>query len=591
MQTKDLALDPTTKKNIDQWLNGEYDEETKKAIREMLAERPSEAIDAFYTQLSFGTGGLRGIMGVGTNRMNPYTVRAATQGLANYLATQPPIQDRHAVFIGYDSRNNSKLFAEESAKVLAGNGMKVYLCKDLRPTPLVSFGCRIKKCSAAIMITASHNPPAYNGYKVYWNDGAQVLPPHDQGIIKEVERITDPGMVKKVNSVNDPLIEMVDDKLDDEYLKAIFPLQNYPKQNQEYGKQLKVVYTSLHGAGITLVPKALANWGFANLFFVENQIVPDGNFPTVKSPNPEERSALSLGIERLKETNGDILIATDPDTDRVGIAVQHQGEIHLLNGNQVASICLEHICEALTSQNLMPSKAVFVKTIGTTELFQKICDRYKKPCVNVLTGFKYIAEKIREWEQDPSQGWRYIFGGEESYGYLLGTVVRDKDAVSTSALICEVALAAKRKGKTIVDLLQDLYHKYGVFVEKLLSVNFEETKAGKEQMAKGMALLDQSPPTSIDGTPVLVIEDYKRSIKRNLQTNEKTPITLPVSDVLLFWLEDGTKLMIRPSGTEPKIKIYCGVQEKKFSSLPSAIMDANEKADRLMKALKNLLQG
>lgn len=583
-----VILDPTTQKNINLWLEGQYDEETKAQIRHLLNEDPKQVIDAFFTNLNFGTGGLRGIMGVGTNRMNIYTVRAATQGLANYIRKAAKDIQTPAVFIGYDSRHHSRQFAEESAKVLAGNGIRAYLCKDIRPTPFVSFGCRYKHCTAAIMVTASHNPAEYNGYKVYWSDGAQVVPPHDKGIIAEVLQITDPSMVKIVPSLSNPLIEEVGSEIDEAYIQALIPLQNYPDINRKEGHRLKIVYTSLHGTGITLVPQALKAWGFTNVLFVESQIIPDGSFPTVKSPNPEEHAALKLGIDLMLQTHSDLLVATDPDTDRVGVAINHNGQSVLLNGNQLAAICLEHVCEALTKQNRMPKRAAFIKTIGTTELFQAICDHYHVPCFNVLTGFKYIAEKIRNWEQQPD-GYQFVFGGEESYGYLLGTHSRDKDAIVSSDLICEAALQAKLRGQTLVDNLYDLYRKYGIYQENLLSINFDETKEGKEQMALGMRRLREFGLHEINGIPVLAIEDYIKSTRLDLKTGVTTQLTLPVSDVLLYWLADGSKVMVRPSGTEPKVKVYCGVVEKEFSSIEEGIKKALKRSDELLLAIKNIL--
>lgn len=590
MNVKDpVSFDLVTQKNVDLWLDGQYDEETKSRIRRLLLEDPKQVLDAFYTNLTFGTGGLRGIMGVGTNRMNFYTVRAATQGLANYILKQPKETDKeHAVFIGYDSRHQSRQFAEETAKVLAGNGIRAYLFKDIRPTPLVSFGCRYKKCLAAIMVTASHNPPEYNGYKVYWSDGAQLVPPHDIGVINEVVKITDPTLVKSVNSLSHPLIELIDTEVDDAYIQAIATLQTNSATNQREGNTLKIVYTSLHGTGITIVPRALKAWGFSTVAYVEPQIIPDGSFPTVKSPNPEEKAALELGIDVVLKTQSDLLVATDPDADRMGVVVNHHGEAVILNGNQICALLLEHVCEALSKQKSLSEKAAFIKTIGTTELIQAICDAYHRPCFNVLTGFKYIAEKIREWETMPD-GYQFIFGGEESYGYLLGTYSRDKDAVVCSALICELALQAKLQGKTLLDKLYDLYHKYGIYQEKLLSINFGETKEGKEQMTLGMQKLRSSHLKFLLDVPVLAIEDYEASTKFYLESGKTEAITLPVSDVLLYWLADGTKVMVRPSGTEPKVKIYCGIVEKQFSSIPEGIQAGLKRCEAFLLFMKNHL--
>lgn len=573
------------KSRIDSWLNGDYDEDTKLKIRQLIKENPQELIDAFYTNLSFGTGGLRALMGVGTNRLNNYTIAAATQGLSNYLKKTENFS-LLSVFIGYDSRHHSKEFAEEAAKVLAANKIHVYLCKDIRPTPFVSFGCRFKKCSAAIMITASHNPKEYNGYKVYWSDGAQVLPPHDIGIIHEVNQITNLQSVHKVPTLNNSHIEYVGSDVDDAYLKAIQKLLIYPEQDKSKGHNIHAIYTSLHGTGITLIPEAFKNAGFSTISYVEKQCIPDGDFPTLKSPNPEEKAALQLGIDLMNSKNGDLLIANDPDADRVGIALKHEGETILLNGNQIACILLSYICEALIATQKMPSKAAFVKTIVTTELFKAIAEGYGKQCYEVLTGFKYIAEKIREWEEQ-TNGPEYVFGAEESYGYLFGTVVRDKDAISTSMLLMEAALQAKLQGKTLIDKLHEIYKKHGCFVEKVISVKFEETKAGKEQMQKGMENLEKQPPKEILNTKVEAIENYAKSIRIN-SDGKREILNLPKSDVLIFWLEDGSKLIIRPSGTEPKIKIYGGVVITDFENVDEALKKGEEKVTALCNALQAL---
>ncbi|MBS4169022.1 phospho-sugar mutase [Parachlamydia sp. AcF125] len=583
-----IALDPIAQTNVNRWLEEAYDEETKQAIRHLLEENPEEIVDAFYTTLSFGTGGLRGIMGIGTNRMNPYTVRAASQGVANYLLQQKDGQEK-TVFVGYDSRHSSQLFAEETAKVFAGNGIKAYLCKHLRPTPYVSFGCRYKKCQAAVMVTASHNPPEYNGYKVYWSDGGQVLPPHDKAIMAEVNKIVDLSMIRQVKSLEHPLIERVEEEIDQAYLKAIESLQMYSEENKVHGKELRIVYTSLHGTGISLMPQAFKQWGFETIHYVKDQILADGNFPTVHYPNPEEPEALSMGIDLLKQQNADLLIATDPDADRVGVAVKHGGTIHILTGNQVACICLAHICEALTQKKQMPERAAFIKTIVTTELFKSIVEAYHKTCFNVLPGFKYIAQHIHEWEQEKN-GYQYVFGGEESCGYLFGTQARDKDALLSSLLVCEAALHAKKNNQTLVDLLNSLYQKHGFYLEKLLSLQFEETKLDKERMAKGMQKLRASPPTSIGGVEVIRIEDFQTSIKTELKTGKQEFIGLPKSNVLLFWLEDGSKIIARPSGTEPKIKLYCGVKRKGFHSIEEVAQAASQYADQLLSEIQNILK-
>lgn len=587
------SLDEKTKKNVLLWLEGNYDEETKTTIRSLLKTDLQKIIDSFYTNLSFGTGGLRGIMGVGTNRMNQYTIAAATQGLANYLKKSVPPGERPSVVIGFDSRKNSSLFAEHAAQVLAANEIVVFLYQEIRPVPLVSFGCRYKKCSAGIMITASHNPPMYNGYKVYWNDGAQVLPPHDQGIIEEVNKIMDNPEIK-VADPSSSLIHRIDGEVDKAYIKAASSLQHYPEENQRSGRTLSVVYSNLHGTGITLVPRILASWGFTNLSLVEEQNEPDGAFPTVTSPNPEEHQAMALGVKKLIQSGADIFLATDPDGDRIGVAVNHRGSAVLLNGNEVAAICVAHICKALTLQDRLPKKGAFIKTIVTTELFKTIAESYNTFCFDVLTGFKYIAQLIDQWEKDPNNGYQHLFSGEESYGYLLGTLTRDKDAIISCALLCEIALHAKLQNKDLVDILHDIYRTHGIYRESLLSVNFEEGKTGKKQMSKGMEQLRKHPPKTLGNLTVRVIEDYDTSLRLELDSGKISTLTLPRSNVLLFWLSNGTKLVVRPSGTEPKIKLYAGVVDKEWQensmNLQNAIAHSDQQAHQLLQELKKLLQ-
>ncbi|MEM1283525.1 MAG: phospho-sugar mutase [Chlamydiota bacterium] len=556
------SFDEETNKNVQEWLDGDYDRETKKTIKKLLIENPQEIIDAFYTNLSFGTGGLRGIMGVGTNRMNQYTVRAATQGFANYLNKQQSEVKKHRIIISYDTRHNSLYFAQEAAKVLAANEIEVLIFEEFRPTPLVSFGCRMKDCSGAIMITASHNPPEYNGYKLYWNDGGQILPPHDIGIIDEVNAIHDLSMVKVAEGMDHRNIEVIGDEIEDAYYHFIHKLQNYPESNRKNGGQIKVVYSNIHGTGITMVPEALRCWGFTNLSLVEAQKDPDGEFPTVVYPNPEEPEALQLGVEQLLKFDSDIFLATDPDTDRVGVVVNHYGEAHALTGNQIACLCLEHICTALNSQGRLPERAAFIKTLVTSELFRTIAHSYGKPCFDVLTGFKYIAQLIKKWEEDNSP-YQFIFGGEESYGYLIGTELRDKDAVSSCALIVEAALYAKLNDKTLIDMLHDIYQKYGVYEEKLQSLRFPETREGHQQMDRGMQKLFHSPPKDICGLDVVSISDYLKSEIKDVVSGTLIPIALPKTKLISFTLSDESVIHVRPSGTEPKIKIYCGVKKSK----------------------------
>lgn len=588
-----LEMDRETQKNIDSWLEGSYDEATKNEIRRLQRENPQELIDAFYQRLDFGTGGLRGIMGVGTNRMNAYTVRAATQGLANYINLQPKTKERYAVLVGFDTRNHSKEFAEEVAKVLGANNIEVYLYNEMRPVALISFGVLHKKCIAGVMITASHNPKEYNGYKVWWQDGVQVLPPHDQGIIQEVNKITDPSQVKS-GPLASSIIHPIREEIDEAYVTTVRNLQLHPGDNRSKGKQLKIVYTSIHGGGITMVPRVLSDWGFKNVTLVERQCRADGNFPTVKHPNPEEPEALTLGIDKLEESKGDLLIATDPDCDRLAAVISHQGNHVILNGNETACIALEYICQSLEEARGMPPKAMFIKTIVTTELFKAIAEHHRGICLDVLTGFKYIGEKIAQWEED-KQGnvtpHHYIFGGEESYGALYGTHARDKDAVVYAAILCEAALHLKSQGKTLVDELHRIYHKYGVFREKLLSLEFEG-KEGIAKIASMMENLRKNPPAQIANKAVTILEDYRNHTLLHVATGKKEVLVLPKSNVLRFWLEDQTKIVVRPSGTEPKLKIYVATYNKHFltdeKSLEKAIHSCDRHAEEVLNHMKQL---
>lgn len=595
MGNTEIQIDSTTQKNIDTWLKGDYDEGSKNEIRRLQKEDPKELLDAFYQHLSFGTGGLRGIMGVGTNRMNTYTVKTATQGLANYILKHPPpsSSDRHRVLIGYDCRRHSREFAEEAAKVLMANEIEVFLYKELRPVALVSYGILYHQCTAGIMITASHNPPKYNGYKVYWSYGGQVLPPHDQGIIEEVNKITSNSMVKSTD-LTSKLMHLVDGEIDQSYLRAIRDWQFHPGENHSHGQELKIVYTSLHGAGITMIPQTLSDWGFTNLKIVKEQEQPDGDFPTLKNPNPEEHAAMALGIDLLKKCDGDILLGTDPDTDRLGVVVMHAGAPFFFSGNQIACLLLEHICHSLKQTLRMPAKPMFIKTIVTTELFRKIVERYQGTCLDVLTGFKYIGQKIHQWEEDKKAyvtGHHFIFGAEESFGYLIGTHVRDKDAIISSASICEAALHLKKEGKTLVDLLYRIYETYGVYREKLISLSFEG-KEGANQMTQMMKHLRENPPKKIGELDVSVMEDYLTHTLLHIDSGHKETLVLPKSNVLRFWLSDQTKIVIRPSGTEPKIKLYGAVTEKHHHidqhSMEKAIASCDRKLDEILSCTKKL---
>jgi len=550
---------------VQKWLSGPYDEKTKTEIHRLLKEDPKTLSDAFFKDLSFGTGGMRGVMGVGTNRINIYTIRKTTQGLCNYLKKQP--FPTLSAFIGYDVRHHSKEFAEETARVFAGNGITVYLSLDICPTPLVSFGCRHFGCQAAVMITASHNPKQYNGYKVYWTDGAQVVAPHDTGIMNEVSQVDEHIQLAPLNS---PLIHLVGEDIDQDYLQTIKEQQLYPQLNKD---SLKILYSPLHGTGIRLVPKALKSLGYSHFSLIEQQSTPDGDFSFAPSPNPEEKESLALGKNQLLKEHADLFIATDPDADRIGV-VSAGGTT--FTGNQMACLLLEHICFALTQKNQFPSNAAFIKTIVTTELFAKIAKNYGGTCIDVLTGFKYIAEKINKWEAS-FDAYQYIFGAEESYGYLFGTAVRDKDAISTACLIAETAALAKQNNLTLTDRLHQIYKQYGIHREALTNLTFSDGLEGMQEMQSLMQRLRNSPPQIIAGQEVVLIEDYL-----NGRDN------LPPSDVLRLWLKDKSKLVIRPSGTEPKIKIYAEVSEEAGANISQQIITCDQRLLSLIESFKAL---
>lgn len=555
-----------------EWLEDPaYDKETKAEIKKLL-KNPEQLTDAFFTDLSFGTGGLRGVMGVGTNRMNIYTIRKTTQGLANYIKKQG--LPAKGVVIGFDSRHHSLEFAAETARVLAGNGIGVYLLKELRPTPFISFACRHLKAQAAVMITASHNPKEYNGYKVYWQDGGQVVPPHDKGIITEVHQVISQTDVK-LSDLSSPLIS-IPEGLDDAYIRAITDLQLFPRENH---KSLKISYTSLHGTGITLMPETLAAWGFSKPHFVDSQIVPDGNFPTVHFPNPEYPEALKAGIEDLVFAESDLLLATDPDADRLGVVVRHQGKPITLTGNELAAIGAYFICKTLSDQNRLPKNGALVTTIVTTQLLKSIAQAFNIVCFEVLTGFKYIGEKIHEWDQKPLH--HFLFGAEESYGFLMGTHSRDKDGIIAGCLFAEIAFRMKTQNKTLVDLLYEIYKKFGIFREKQLSLSFEEGKKGLDTIHQLISRLRDNPPATLGGKKILATKD--------LLHHSDLPPNHPRADVLIFHLEDECQAIIRPSGTEPKLKIYLSTRTGNFTSIEEGISNCDDSLEQLVFSLKKQL--
>lgn len=577
------TLSESAKANVHSWLQGPYDIDTKNAILDMARVDPVGLENAFYSYLHFGTGGMRGLMGIGPNRMNLYTVRQTTKGLANYLKLTFP-KTMISVVIGFDSRKNSQLFALEAARVLAASSIEAYLFKNLRPTPLVSFACRHLHCHAGIMITASHNPPEYNGYKVYWSDGAQVLPPHDEGILREVERVREGGLIP-VSPEQDPYIHILGKEMDEEYLAALHLLELWPDTDKS---SLSVVYTPLHGTGGTIVPEALHHVGVTNLSFVKAQMVPDGAFPTTPSPNPEIEEALRLGIDQMMATSFDLLLATDPDADRLGVVVNHKGKPVILTGNQIASIAAEWIFQRLSERGKMPQKPAVVKTIVTTPLVRKIAEGWKATCYDVLTGFKYIAQKMNEWEKNPELS-QYVFGCEESYGYLYGTHVRDKDGVISSCVLAEIAWYLKTLGKTLVDALHDLWEKYGYFDETLLTCPYSETKAGRDRMAAVIAQFREKPPQSFDGMKRIAFEDLLNN-RFEGEGCYRVGTGLPPADVLIFTLENGSRIIMRPSGTEPKVKVYFMIAAKPSTSLKESQKETRIRVERLHANMKAMMQ-
>lgn len=547
----------------------------------------TELSDRFYTELEFGTGGLRGVIGGGYNRMNPFVVRKSTQGLANYIKKSVPVEDASAV-IAFDSRNFSDLFALEAALVFCANGIRTYLFTGLRPTPELSFAVRHLKATAGIVVTASHNPPEYNGYKVYWNDGAQVVPPHDKGIIQEVRAVKELATpLSKEEAINRKLLVMIDKEVDDPFISMVKNCALRPELIREKGKNLKVVFTPLNGTGAIPVSRALSEMGI-EVIFVPEQKNPDGNFPTVSYPNPEEASAMKLALDLAKKIGADLVMGTDPDADRLGIAAPDNGEFKLITGNQLGSLLAHYIISTRKELRKLPSNAAFIKTIVTTELQCLIAQDFGVKCYNTLTGFKWIGEKIRQFEQSVD-GPSYIGGGEESYGYLVNTEVRDKDAVSAATMTAEIALYFLSQGKTLWDQLRMIWEKYGYFEEVLISNTFKG-ESGLRQMNDLMEKIRNNPPCTFGDQDVIMVKDYREgTINYVKEKSIRKEIDLPSSNVVQFILADRSVVTARPSGTEPKIKFYASCSSDPGEELGSAQARVQKKIAAIREALKNLI--
>ncbi|MEG2121903.1 MAG: phospho-sugar mutase [Rikenellaceae bacterium] len=549
-----MSIDKSILEKVNSWLDGGYDSQTKEAIKELLRDNPNEITESFYKNLEFGTGGLRGIMGVGSNRMNVYTVGMATQGLANFITSHFKGQELR-VAVAYDNRNNNTIFANTVANIFAANGFKVYLFSDIRPTPELSFAIRELKCLSGVMITASHNPKEYNGYKAYWCDGGQVVEPNDKNIIKEVDKISSISQVKWDG--NKENIIMLGEEMDNKYLSYVKSLSLSPESVKRHS-DLKIVYTPIHGTGVKIMPEALKAYGFNNVIMVKEQCVIDGNFPTVIHPNPEDPAAMKMAIDLANKVNADIVMASDPDADRLAIGIRDdKKELILLNGNQTAAILTYYLLKRWSDNKKLTGKEFIVKTIVTSNLISDIADSFDVEYYNVLTGFKWIADVIRKNEGIK----KYIGGGEESYGYMIGDAVRDKDSISAGAMISETMAWAMDNGSSLYDMLLDIYIKYGLYQEDLVTIS-KYGISGAKEIADMMTKYRNNPHSMLGGSKVIYIYDYKNSTKRNTETGEVTKIELPVSDVLQYETADKTLVSMRPSGTEPKIKFYFSVREE-----------------------------
>ncbi|QSE96778.1 phospho-sugar mutase [Fulvivirga lutea] len=560
----------------EKWLNSNIEESEKAEIRALMKNEEALA-EAFYKDLEFGTGGLRGIMGIGSNRMNKYTIGMATQGLANYLLKSFP-NEQIKVAIAHDSRNNSRFFAENTAAVFSANGIKVYLFEDLRPTPELSFAIKHLECHSGVVITASHNPKEYNGYKAYWNDGAQLIAPHDKNVINEVSAIKSIDEVNFNSNAN--LIETIGEEIDSIYLDKV-KSQCLSPESVKNQHDISIIYSPIHGTGYKMVPRCLEELGFTNVHLLEEQSTPDGNFPTVVYPNPEEKEALNLAINKAKEINAELIMATDPDSDRVGIAIKDdKGEYILLNGNQTGSLLTYYVLNRWKELNRFKGNECVIKTIVTTDLINDIARHYSVNCYDTLTGFKYIAALIKQLEGKE----QFIIGGEESYGYMVGDFVRDKDAIASCAMIAEMCAYASDNGKSLYEMLQEMYVKFGFYKERLISIT-KKGMAGEEEIKKMMSNFREQTPASFAGSKVVKVADYLAGIERNTVTGEEKTIDFPKSNVLQFFTQEGYKISARPSGTEPKIKFYLSANTKlgnvsdyeKVSKEVDALLDKIEK--------------
>jgi len=569
MSTDVLSL---ATKNATLWTSDIFDEATRAEAQALLEKGGDDLIEPFYKDLDFGTGGMRGIMGVGTNRINPYTLGTATTGLINYAKETYGREDLKAV-IAYDSRNNSQSFARKVAEVLSANGVYTYLFEELRPTPELSFAVRELGCDFGIVLTASHNPKEYNGYKVYWNDGGQLVPPHDGGVIAKVRQT---GFEDINWNANEDLIETIGEAIDSKYIANVVA----QSLNNDGKEDLKVVFTALHGTSIVSVPPALKASGFTNVHIVEEQATPDGNFPTVASPNPEEGAALAMGIAQAEASSSDIVIGCDPDTDRVGIAVNDgTGKMQLLNGNDTAALLVHYVLSQADANNAVPANPFTAATVVTTDLIAKISERYNIPCFRCLTGFKWIADIINNKPE-----MNFMVGGEESYGYLIGDSVRDKDAVASAVMIAEMAAYAKAQGRTVLEQLEAIHREFGQYQERLISIT-KKGRSGAQEIADMMTALRNDPPKTLAGSPVVIAIDHSNSTQTDLRTGATTSTELPASNVLQFITEAGDKVSARPSGTEPKIKFYFSVCTTTGDSHAATKAELERKIDTFIEEL------